>query len=113
MKITGKKENNFNDSEKIRSGSPWSGLFCRHVPLFRFRQSNFIYQLCSFLCISMKNIFRSTTFMAIVAAWLWSTAFVGVKIGLEYHSPLQFAGIRFFLSGLFILLFMGRFKQIV
>ena len=24
------------------------------------------------------------------------TAFVAVKIGLEYHTPLQFAGIRFY-----------------
>lgn len=58
----------------------------------------------------MKNIFRNTTFLAIVAAWLWSTAFVGVKIGLEYHTPLQFAGIRFFIAGILILLIFGKFK---
>ena len=58
----------------------------------------------------MKNIFRNTTFLAIVAAWLWSTAFVGVKIGLEYHTPLQFAGIRFFIAGILILIIFGKFK---
>lgn len=56
----------------------------------------------------MKNILRSTTFLAIVACWLWSTAFVGVKIGLEYHTPLQFAGIRFFISGVMIFLYFGK-----
>jgi len=30
---------------------------------------------------------------------LWSSAFAGVKIGLQYQTPLQFAGTRFFISG--------------
>lgn len=47
--------------------------------------------------------FKSTPFLAIVACLLWSTAFVGIKTGLEYSTPLQFAGIRFFLSGLILL----------
>lgn len=59
----------------------------------------------------MKNLIKSTTFLAIVATWLWSTAFVGVKIGLEYHTPLQFAGIRFFISGILILILFGNFKR--
>jgi len=59
----------------------------------------------------MKNILKSTTFLAIVACWLWSTAFVGVKIGLEYHTPLQFAGIRFFISGVLIFLYFGKPRQ--
>lgn len=46
--------------------------------------------------------------MAILACWLWSTAFVGVKIGLEYHTPLQFAGVRFFISGVLIFLYFGK-----
>lgn len=46
--------------------------------------------------------------MAILACWLWSTAFVGVKIGLEFHTPLQFAGIRFFISGVLIFLYFGK-----
>jgi drug/metabolite transporter (DMT)-like permease len=56
----------------------------------------------------MKNIFRSTTFLAILACWLWSTAFTGIKIGLEYHTPLQFAGIRFFIAGVLILILWGH-----
>src|SRR5690554_2380436 len=56
----------------------------------------------------MLKILKSTTFLAIFASRLWSTAFVGVKIGLEYHSPLQFAGLRFFISGLLLLVFFGK-----
>lgn len=48
--------------------------------------------------------------MAIIACLLWSTAFVGVKLGLKYETPLQFAGERFFLSGLLILPFAGSLK---
>ncbi len=59
----------------------------------------------------MNNIIKSTTFLAILATWLWSTAFAGVKIGLEYHSPLQFAGIRFLISGVSILLIFGKFNR--
>lgn len=59
----------------------------------------------------MKNLFRTTTFLAIVACLLWSTAFAGVKIGLEYHSPFQFAGIRFTISGLLMFLYFGKPKR--
>jgi len=59
----------------------------------------------------MRNTLKGTTFLAIVACWLWSTAFVGVKIGLEYHTPLQFAGVRFFISGILIFLYFGKPKQ--
>lgn len=59
----------------------------------------------------MNNILKSTTFLAILACWLWSTAFVGVKIGLEYHTPFQFAGIRFFISGVLIFFYFGKPKQ--
>lgn len=59
----------------------------------------------------MNNILKSTTFLAILACWLWSTAFVGVKIGLEYHTPFQFAGVRFFISGVLIFLYYGKPKQ--
>ena len=48
--------------------------------------------------------------MAIIACLLWSTAFTGVKIGLNYMSPLLFAGVRFFISGILILLYYGKFK---
>lgn len=56
----------------------------------------------------MRYVLKSTTFLAIVASWLWSTAFVGVKIGLAYHTPFQFAGIRFFISGLLLFIFFGN-----
>ncbi len=51
----------------------------------------------------MRKYFSQTTFLAIVACLLWSSAFVGVKIGLKYHTPLQFAGIRFVISGIMLL----------
>lgn len=64
----------------------------------------------------MKNEYSNklpTTFLAILACLLWSSAFVGIKIGLEYISPLRFAGIRFFFAGLIILPFCGNiFLQI-
>lgn len=41
----------------------------------------------------------NTIILAIIACLLWSSAFAGVKIGLQYETPLQFAGIRFFISG--------------
>jgi drug/metabolite transporter (DMT)-like permease len=41
----------------------------------------------------------NTNLLAILACLLWSSAFAGVKIGLQYETPLQFAGIRFFISG--------------
>jgi drug/metabolite transporter (DMT)-like permease len=59
----------------------------------------------------MKSLLSKTTFLAIVACLLWSSAFVGVKTGLKYHSPLQFAGIRFMLAGLMLLPFIPNFKK--
>ena len=55
----------------------------------------------------MPKFFRSTIFLAIVACLLWSSAFAGIKIGLQYTPPLQFAGLRFMLAGLLILPFCG------
>src|SRR6056297_272279 len=43
------------------------------------------------------------TVQASLACLLWSSAFVGIKIGLPYTTPLQFAGTRFFISGLLVL----------
>jgi drug/metabolite transporter (DMT)-like permease len=59
----------------------------------------------------MKNIFISTTFLAIVAALLWSTAFAGVKIGLQYQTPLRFGSLRFILAGMMVFLVYGRWKN--
>ncbi|MDF1571921.1 MAG: DMT family transporter [Bacteroidales bacterium] len=56
------------------------------------------------------------TLLAIAACLLWSSAFVGIKIGLPYTTPLQFAGTRFFISGLLVLpvaiYYNPRFVQI-
>lgn len=59
----------------------------------------------------MKKYLLSTTFLAILACLLWSTAFTGIKIGLKYTTPIHFAGIRFFLSGLLILPFITEFRS--
>ncbi|MFC2324232.1 MAG: DMT family transporter [Bacteroides sp.] len=40
---------------------------------------------------------------AIVACILWSLAFVFIKLGLQFMPPLQFAGLRFFISGLVLI----------
>jgi len=47
----------------------------------------------------------NTIVWAIIACLLWSTAYAGIKIGLQYDSPFHFAGIRFVISGLMILPF--------
>lgn len=47
----------------------------------------------------------NTIFWAIIACLLWSTAYSTIKIGLQYDSPLHFAGIRFLISGILILPF--------
>jgi len=45
---------------------------------------------------------RWTAPAAVLACLLWSSAFVGVKIGLRYMPPLTFAGVRFVVSGLLL-----------
>lgn len=50
----------------------------------------------------------NTIFWAIIACLLWSTVYAGIKIGLQYDTPLHFAGIRFIISGLMILPFTVR-----
>src|SRR5674476_1395819 len=47
----------------------------------------------------------NTIFWAIIACLLWSTAYAGIKLGLQYDTPFHFAGIRFIISGLMILPF--------
>ncbi|MFC0877878.1 DMT family transporter [Saccharicrinis sp. FJH2] len=44
----------------------------------------------------------NTIVLAIIACLLWSSAFAVIKVGLQYTQPLQFAGIRFTLSGLML-----------
>lgn len=47
----------------------------------------------------------NTIFWAVVACFLWSTAYAAIKIGLQYDTPLHFAGTRFMISSLMILPF--------
>lgn len=47
----------------------------------------------------------STLILATIACLLWSTAFVGVKVGLNYSGPFAFAGKRFMLAGILLLPF--------
>lgn len=60
----------------------------------------------------IKKITGNTTFLAIVCCLLWSSAFAGIKIGLTYTPPIQFAGLRFFISGLMILPFAGGLSKV-
>jgi drug/metabolite transporter (DMT)-like permease len=55
----------------------------------------------------------NTIVWAIIACLLWSTAYPLIKIGLEYSTPLHFAGSRFVLAGLMILPFTVRPKLYV
>lgn len=55
---------------------------------------------------------RSTTAWAVVACLLWSTAFVGIKVGLRHAPPWFFAGTRFFLSGLLLIPFSGGLRNL-
>lgn len=61
--------------------------------------------------MKIRDIFTSTIFLAIIACILWSTAFVGIKIGLQYNKPLQFAGLRFIISGLMIFPFIPNLRE--
>ncbi len=58
--------------------------------------------------VCQNNSRLATTGLAILACLLWSTAFVGVKIGLRYSDPFSFAGIRFMLAGLMLVPFWWR-----
>lgn len=55
-----------------------------------------------------RNRSLSTLLLAVTACLLWSTAFVGVKVGLRYTGPFAFAGQRFMLSGVLLLPFWWR-----
>lgn len=60
----------------------------------------------------MMSRLKSTYFLAILACLLWSTAFVGIKFGLKYTSPMQFAGTRFFLAGAMLLPWIPSRKRL-
>lgn len=57
------------------------------------------------------NALKKSTYLAILACIVWSTAFVAIKIGLRYLPPLHLAGIRFMLSGLIIFPFCKNYKK--
>jgi len=61
----------------------------------------------------LRILINYYSFLAITACLLWSSAFVGIKVGLEYTPPLQFAGIRFMISGLLILPFCGSIVKLI
>ena len=60
--------------------------------------------------ISVKNKLKGTVFLAIIACLLWASAFAVIKIGLQYTTPLRFAGLRFMLAGLMVLPMVGSFR---
>ncbi|HOO98887.1 MAG TPA: DMT family transporter [Bacteroidales bacterium] len=49
-----------------------------------------------------------TILWAVIACLLWSTVYAVIKLGLQYDTPLHFAGLRFMISGLMILPFALR-----
>lgn len=53
---------------------------------------------------------NNTVLLAITSCLLWSTVYSTIKIGLQYDTPLHFAGLRFMLAGLMILPFTIRPK---
>ncbi|HJX72124.1 MAG TPA: DMT family transporter [Bacteroidales bacterium] len=59
----------------------------------------------------MKKIFSNSYLLAVTACMLWSTAFVGIKLGIHYTTPLNFAGTRFIISGLMVLPFAGKISD--
>lgn len=61
----------------------------------------------------MKDQHYNTIFWAIVTCLLWSTAYPFIKIGLQYSTPIHFAGTRFILSGLMILPFTVRPREYI
>lgn len=50
-------------------------------------------------------------FWAIFCCLLWSSAFAGIKVGLEYTTPLRFAGVRFMIAGLLTVPFCSQLKN--
>ena len=60
--------------------------------------------MLTFLHLMIKQ-HSNTIAWAIITCLLWSTAYPLIKIGLQYSTPLHFAGSRFILAGLMILPF--------
>jgi drug/metabolite transporter (DMT)-like permease len=56
----------------------------------------------------MTDRHTNTIIWAIITCLMWSTAYPFIKVGLQYSTPIHFAGTRFILSGLMILPFTVR-----
>ncbi|MFC2086582.1 DMT family transporter [Bacteroidota bacterium] len=57
-----------------------------------------------------RPIYKHSITLAILACLLWSSAFAGIKIGLQYTTPLQFAGFRFMLAGMLLIPFCRNLR---
>ena len=63
--------------------------------------------------IRMTDRHTNTIIWAIITCLMWSTAYPFIKVGLQYSTPLHFAGTRFILSGLMILPFTVRPREYI
>ncbi len=61
----------------------------------------------------MKNPENGYIPKALLAVFLWSTAFASIKVGLRYLPPFMFAGLRFFFAGLILIPFAGGFSNYI
>ncbi len=61
----------------------------------------------------MRDQHHDTIFWAIITCLMWSTAYPFIKVGLQYATPIHFAGTRFLLSGLMILPFTVRPREYI
>ena len=55
----------------------------------------------------------NTIIWAIITCLMWSTAYPFIKIGLQYSTPVHFAGTRFALAGLMILPFTVKPREYI
>lgn len=61
----------------------------------------------------MTDRHTNTIIWAIITCLMWSTAYPFIKVGLQYSTPIHFAGTRFILSGLMILPFTVRPREYI
>lgn len=61
----------------------------------------------------MTDRHANTIIWAIITCLMWSTAYPFIKVGLQYSTPVHFAGTRFLLSGLMILPFTVRPREYI
>ena len=73
-----------------------------HLRLRSLSMFFFWYLMPNYFWLNSKG---NTIIWAIIACLLWSTAYAGIKLGLQFDTPFHFAGIRFIIAGLMILPF--------